>query len=641
MSKLAMAWSAAVLTVFFSTALHAGQPAMTWTVEPLTFEAARGQTVQVTVVGKPPEGWYTYSPKFYKEDDVQFTSFAFEPETALKINGEIKYSDFKLKDNILLAKAKQSENFFHEMKLVIPIRISPDLKPGEHKIKFMISSLYCIDEKPAALGKPKQNGQCVPSTPEYTLTVKVSDAPVVKDLLLPTDGGNEKALDHARKEGLLAYLLLALGAGATALLTPCVFPMIPITVSFFTKRKHVSRQRSIRDAGVYALGIIFTFTGLGFLFALLLGATGITDFAANPWVNLFVAAVFVMLAGSLFGFYELQLPTGILNKLNASANEGEGILSVLLMGLVFSLTSFTCTVPFVGAIMVAATQGDWLWPLAGMLVFSTVFAAPFFLLALFPVALKSLPRSGGWLNSVKVVMGFLEIAAAMKFFSNVDLVWEWNLLTRNVFLMIWVLLALASAAYLCGLIKFSHDSELKSMSKVRIFSAASFVGVALFFGAGIFGMGLGIFEGYIPPRAHAGWVEDWEKGLAESKLTGKPIFVDFTGKTCTNCRLMEANMFPKVDALLQQYVRVRLYTDERKGDKGLRSRRNQAILQERYNTVALPYYAIIGPDGKDLSEPFPGLTYDQVEFETFLKKGLTPLQAPAEPSPKVAESLPR
>jgi thiol:disulfide interchange protein len=448
-----------------------------------------------------------------------------------------------------------------------------------------------------------------------------------------TDKASEK-IAEARKAGLLPYLLTAFGAGALALLTPCVFPMIPITVSFFTKRKHISRSRAIRDAGIYSLGIIFTFTALGFLFALLMGATGIQDFASNPWVNLFVAAVFILLAGSLFGFYEIQLPTGVLNKLNAKANEGEGILSVLLMGLVFSLTSFTCTVPFVGAVMVSATRGDWLWPMMGMLAFATAFSIPFFLLALFPAALKSLPKSGGWLNSVKVLMGFLEIAAAMKYLSNADLVWQWALLTRSVFLVIWVVLAVLAVLYLIGRIKFVHDTPVEKLSGVRMLTATGFLSIAVFLTTGIFGGQLGVLEGYVPLQTYASdkeWLENYEAGLKLAKETGKPIFVDFTGYTCTNCRAMEATMFtrPEVAALLSQYVRVRLHTDGRANKQQIEeNRENQKMQQDRYDTIALPYYAAISPEDKDIVQ-FDGYTNSPAEFVTFLKKGLPEKQAAA------------
>ena len=253
---------------------------------------------------------------------------------------------------------------------------------------------------------------------------------------------------------LWAFLWLAAGLGALSLLTPCVFPMIPITVSYFTNHSAGSRARSVRMATVYSLGIIATLTLLGMLLAIFVGAAGVNIFAANPWVNILIAGIFLFFAFNLFGAYEITIPSGLLTKLDSLTRshegEGSGIIGALLMGLTFTLTSFTCTSPFVGTILVSASQGDWQMPLVGMLAFSTVFALPFFVLALVPQWASSLPRAGGWMNSVKVAMGFLEVAAAMKFISNVDLVWKWGIFTRDVVLSVWITNELILAVYLLG-----------------------------------------------------------------------------------------------------------------------------------------------------------------------------------------------
>jgi thiol:disulfide interchange protein len=221
-----------------------------------------------------------------------------------------------------------------------------------------------------------------------------------------------------------SFVWFAATAGALSLLTPCVFPMVPITVSYFTQHAGTSRSASVRNAIIFALGIIATFTALGLALAILVGATGINQFAANPWVNLFITAIFLGFAFNLLGAYEIQVPPILLNKLDAATRNGasSGTVGALLMGLMFTLTSFTCTAPFIGTLLVTASQGQWQRPLAGMLAYSVIFALPFFILAVVPQWMARLPKSGGWLNSVKVVMGFLEIAAAMKFLSNADLV---------------------------------------------------------------------------------------------------------------------------------------------------------------------------------------------------------------------------
>src|SRR3954469_17740129 len=279
------------------------------------------------------------------------------------------------------------------------------------------------------------------------------------------------------------FIWLAFTFGALSLLTPCVFPMIPITVSYFMKHSDGNRAKTIKLATVYSVGIIATFSLLGMLLAIFLGAAGITLFAANPWVNLIIAAIFILFAFNLFGFYEIAVPASLLTKLDkiTRVEEGKGsaYIGALLMGLTFTLTSFTCTSPFIGTILVSTAQGNWKMPLLGMVIFSTVFALPFFVLATVPRILQSLPRSGGWLNSVKVVMGFLEIAAAVKFLSNIDLVWGARYagssgpfygfaFTREMVLLVWVAIGGCITLYILGIFKFRHDSPVKKLSPLRV-----------------------------------------------------------------------------------------------------------------------------------------------------------------------------
>lgn len=466
-----------------------------------------------------------------------------------------------------------------------------------------------------------------------------------------TGGGGVDDIEQAKSKGLWAFLALAMLSGLGALLTPCVFPMIPITVSFFTKRKQTTRKRSIRDASLYAVGIILTFSGIGLLFAILFKAAGLTDFATNPFVNLAMAAIFVVLALSLFGMYEIQVPTSVLNRLNRTANDqGDSVGGVMLMGLVFSLTSFTCTVPFVGGLLNMAAKGDWLWPLMGMAAFSAVFSFPFFLLALFPALLKSMPKSGGWLNSVKIVMGFLEIAAAIKFISNADLVWQWGVLTREMFLAIWIAITVITSLYLLGRIQFPHDSPVERVSPIRVLFSLSFMTIGFWLLTGLFGGRLGEIDSFIAPQDYPGkgntsilaslvptsgvagvgegataqaaetWIEDdYEKALQIAQKEGKPIFIDFTGYTCTNCRWMERNMFTRQDisSRMKEYVLLRLYTDGRKPVH----KKNRQIQVDRFHTVSLPYYAIITPSDSVVAR-FDGMTREPAQFLGFLNKGI-------------------
>jgi thiol:disulfide interchange protein DsbD len=442
-----------------------------------------------------------------------------------------------------------------------------------------------------------------------------------------------------------SFIWLAMSVGALSLLTPCVFPMVPITVSYFTNHAAGHRAGAVRDALIYVLGIILTFTALGLALAMLFGAAGINKFAANPWINLLITGIFVSFALSLFGAFNLQVPSSVLTKLDALSRKEEGvggggrIIALLLMGLTFSLTSFTCTAPFVGTLLVMAAQGKWIYPVIGMLAFSTVFALPFFVLALAPQLVSQLPKSGSWLNSVKVVMGLLEIAAAMKFLSNVDLVWHWGIFTREVVLASWVAVTVLLTLYLLGKFQLSHDSPIERIGAVRLMIALVSLAFGFYLLTGLFGRRLGELESFLPPalensssailttgnkaaavtNGELTWItNDYDTALKQGKAENKPLFIDFTGYTCTNCRWMEVNMFTRgaVRKELEKYVRVRLYTD----GEGQPYEGFQQMQQEKFGTVALPLYAVVNTDGKSLTT-FPGLTRDETQFVSFLKAG--------------------
>ena len=461
-----------------------------------------------------------------------------------------------------------------------------------------------------------------------------------------TNGGQFTGNTSQPPTDLWSFIWLAVTFGAISLLTPCVFPMIPITVSYFMKHADGDRARTIKLATVYSAGIIATFSLLGMLLALVFGAAGINLFAANPWVNLAIGAIFLFFAFNLFGFYEVSIPASVLTKLDkiTRTEEGKGsaYIGALLMGLTFTLTSFTCTSPFIGTLLVSTAQGDWKMPLLGMLAFSTVFATPFFILATVPRLLSSLPRSGGWLNSVKVVMGFLEVAAAMKFLSNVDLVWGAGLnqsgvlnygkiFTRELVLIIWVIIGLGICSYILGFFKFRHDSPVKKVGPLRIGFAVAFFGLCIYLTTGVLGRKLGELESFLPPKnkesvfnvlgdrnAELQWTaNNYDAALQRAKAENKRVLIDFTGYTCTNCRWMEANMFtrPEVKAEMEKFVLVSLYTD----GEGEIYERQQQMEQTVFGTVALPFYAIMDSAGKPIAA-FPGLTRNPDEFIDFLRK---------------------
>lgn len=504
---------------------------------------------------------------------------------------------------------------------------APGVKTLSGEITYMLcNATQCLPPETHVFEVPV-TVEAGPARDEYTFSAVATPDDV------PLDGtGSVADVGRAITQGLGAFLYLSLSMGFLALLTPCVFPMIPITVSFFTKQEIQSKRESIAKSLAYCGGIIFTFTGLGMVLAATLGASGAAQFAANPWVNLSITAIFVAFALALFGLFEIRLPYGLLNKLNSVQGGSYG--AILIMGFTFSLTSFTCTAPFVGTLLVLTAQGTWMWPILGMLAFSTAFAAPFFFLALFPQTLSALPQSGGWLNSVKVVMGFLELAAALKFLSNVDLVWQWGVLSREVFIAGWIAIFLLCGLYLLGKIRLPHDSPLDAIGPLRLLASSGCLAFGLYLMTGLFGAPLGEWDAFFPPYGNYGeiakirsgepeltWRDDYEAALTEAQMAGKPVFIDFTGYACTNCRWMEANIFPEkeVHALLKQFVRVQLYTDGR----GEKYKRNRDLQEARFGTVALPLYAILSPDGKEIAH-FPGMTRDVAMFVRFLERGIAP-----------------
>ena len=510
-----------------------------------------------------------------------------------------------------------------------PILVKSDLSPGKYNLSVNVLFQVCN----ASL--------CYPPKEEVLTTTVTVEGGTVRDdrteMVLVTevfdDFGNIN-LDAAIDEGFFSFVILAFSMGLLALLTPCVFPMIPITVSFFTHQGETGEGKPITNAIIYTLGIIATFSILGIILALTLGASGANQLAANPWVNIFIAALFIYFALSLFGMYEIELPSAL--RQYSLKQEGRGgVIGTLFMAVTFTLTSFTCTVQFVGLLLVAASQGQWFWPMIGMVVFSAAFALPFFFLALFPQYLAKMPKSGSWLNSVKVVMGFLELAAAFKFISNTDLVWGWGFFSHNTVLAVWAVLMLLTGIYLLGKIQLPHDSPLASISVPRLMLSTAFLTFGLYLTSGLFGQKIhGLIYSYLPPIVEGesgavrtngasmaeefNWYRNLDEGLAEARATGKSVFIDFTGYTCTNCRWMEANTFTKTEVKHRfgEMILVQLYTDG-----GPNHRENQQYEIDRFGTAALPFYVILSPND-DVITTFPGMTRSLDDFLDFLDKGL-------------------
>ncbi len=442
--------------------------------------------------------------------------------------------------------------------------------------------------------------------------------------------------------GLASFLLVAFGFGLASIFTPCVFPMIPITMSYFLNRQAGGAPGAPRDglaqAVVFCLGIIVLFSGIGLLITAALGPFGIVQLGSNPWVNGFIAALFIAFGLSLLGAFEITLPSGILTRLNASSEKG-GFAGTLLMGLTFSLASFACVGPFVGTLLAASVGSGGVRPLAGMVTFSAGLALPFFLLALFPSYLKKLPRSGGWMARVKVVMGFVILAASLKYLSSLDQVLQWGFLTRERFLAAWMVLFAMAGLYLLGFLRLEGVKPDEPMGIVRLLLGMAFLVFAITLAPGMSGAPLGDLDAYVPAasdqavRAGTGasgpaWLKDqYREAVDQARREGKLVLVDFTGYACANCHWMKANMFtrPEISAELGRFVLVELYAD---GADAV-SEANQKLEVEKFQTVAEPYYAILDPDEKVLAT-FPGLTRDTAEFLAFLSKGkaASPAAAP-------------
>lgn len=440
--------------------------------------------------------------------------------------------------------------------------------------------------------------------------------------------------------GLLAFLWIALTAGFAALITPCVFPMIPLTVSFFSKQKEGQGSRAIGQALGFGVAIVLTFTILGALLALFIGASGANQFAANPWVNLFIALMLIVFAISLLGAFELRLPHQLTNWLNKKSSESSGAIGILFMALTISAVSFSCTAPFIGGVLAATTGGQWFYPIIGMAAFSAAFASPFVIFALFPRWLESLPESGSWMNIVKVLLGFIELAAAVKFLSNADLVWEWGIISRPFAIAAWIAIFLLAGLYVLGMYSINSETRPKQIGTGRLMLAMPFLLFSFYLIPGLMGASLGIWDSWLPPKqatdvsivrsfAQQGggganstsaemWSSNYEESQKEAIEANKPLFIDFTGYTCTNCRAMETNVFPleSVQKRFAKLQQVRLYTDD--GSEGPENQRFQFDLT---GTVALPTYVILDPENENILAQLVGYA-DKEEFQKFLDSGL-------------------
>ncbi len=490
-----------------------------------------------------------------------------------------------------------------------------------------------------------------------------------------TVAATAKAGDSAEndKKSLWSIFIAGLVGGFAALLMPCIFPMLPLTVSFFTKQSG-SRVSGISKALLYGLFIIVIYVALGMIITIAFGSDALNALSTNGIFNFIFFLLLVVFAASFFGAFEITLPSSFVNKMDAKSDKG-GLIGLFFMAFSLSLVSFSCTGPIIGTLLVeAASKGERLGPAIGMLGFSIALAIPFGLFAMFPSMLKSLPKSGGWLNSVKVVLGFLELALALKFLSNVDLAYHWNWLDREVFLSLWIVVFGLMGLYLIGKIKFSHDSDLKFLSVPRTILAIVVFSFVVYMIPGLWGAPLKSISAFLPPSAtqdfdlstgvgsssaaHTdGKVKkyaeifhgrgtpkgfdpyyDYDQALATAKELNKPVLIDFTGWNCVNCRKMESNVWtdPAVAKLLkEEFVMAELFVDDKTelpaneqfvskySNKKIKTigNKNSDFQASSFNSNSQPLYVIVDPNGQILV-PQSGANYNVEQYKAFLQSGV-------------------
>ena len=636
----------------------------------------KGQEATLIFKATVDKGWHVYS-QFIPDGGPIPTTFTFTPDQNFTLVGKVtEPKGEEVFDSNFDMKLKYFENtaeFKQKIKLT---------SNKAFKIKGVVESMACndknctppnpVDFEFSIAGEASLDVVTPEASSSTTTEVEIASTttadviPSNSKIPLPSsdlsnlepacdNGGTSEAEDKSYWGIFLAGMI----GGILALLTPCVFPMIPMTVSFFTKRSP-TRAKGIRNAVIYALSIILIYVTIGFFVTVTLGSDALNDLASSVFFNLLFFVIFFIFALSFLGAFEITLPNSWLNKADSASEKG-GLIGIFFMAFTLSLVSFSCTGPIIGTLLVEAAKGSsYLGPIMGMTGFSFALAIPFALFAAFPGWLNTLPKSGGWLNSVKVVLGFLELALALKFLSNVDLAYHWGFLKRELFIAIWITIFGLMSLYLLGKLKFSHDSDLPYIGTNRIIFAILAISFTFYLIPGLWGAPLRLISGFPPPEFYKEWQQgggdtehaqggescphnlncyhDYEAGMAYAKSVGKPVMIDFTGWSCVNCRKMEDNVWsqPKVlKHLSDDYVIISLYVDDKTelpaneqfvskySGKKIRTTGNKwsdleaAVL----NKNVQPYYVLLDNEGKMLAEP-KSYTPNVDEYTKFLEEGL-------------------
>lgn len=651
-------------------------------VDPVKFssklEMLKGDEAQIVFSAKIDAGWHVYSTDLGNDGPISATFTATKLEGA-KLVGKLtpRGNEVSKFDNMFGMKLRYFEGtatFIQKIKFVKPeYEISGYLEYGacndetcmppsevefHGKGKSPAVAKDAVEEVKAEEKKteekkedvavdvtPADTAASVATTDTLANTTAIADdsdlyRPVINEL---------KAYEENPTDSSLFYIFLAgFAGGFLALLTPCVWPIIPMTVSFFLKR-NMDRSKAIREAVTYGISIVVIYVVLGLVVTLLFGASALNALSTNAIFNIFFCLLLVVFAASFFGAFEITLPSSWSNKIDMKSENTSGILSIFLMAFTLTLVSFSCTGPIIGFLLVAvSTQGSILAPTIGMLGFAIALAIPFTLFAMFPSLLKSAPKSGGWMNVVKVVLGFIELAFALKFLSVADLAYGWHILDREVFLCLWIVIFGLLGIYLFGWLKFPHDDPDHRTNVPQFFIGMISLAFAIYMIPGLWGAPLKAISAFAPPmntqdfNLHKSAVEpkahDYEEGMAMAKKQGRPVMIDFTGFGCVNCRKMEAAVWtdPQVATILnEKYVLISLYVDDKTPlrepmtvtengqQRTLRTIGDKwSYLQRvKFGANTQPFYVLVDNEGKPLNG---SRSYDEDinAYINFLNKGL-------------------
>jgi thiol:disulfide interchange protein DsbD len=666
MKHLFSAFCFALMFPFFSDAQILDPVKWTWKAE----QTGKGE-YKLIFTAKIDAKWHTYS-QYIGEGGPVPTSFLFEKNTAIEYVGKVTEKGGKVHEGHDPVFDMELKYFEDLMICEQKIKVTTDTKL-KGTLEYMAcddsrclppdSKEFEFDLKGGAVASTKTDSTLRnEATPQQQfdsiVKAQISEA-VTKDststaglVLLNFDKTKAKecgAEADDNNKSLLSIIILGFLGGLVALVTPCVFPMIPLTVSFFTKRSE-SKTKGKFEAFFYAFSIVFIYFLLAVPFLLFdISPDTLNEISTGAPLNVFFFFIFAIFAFSFFGFYEITLPGFIANKADSASNVG-GLIGIFFMAVTLAIVSFSCTGPILGSLLVGAlsSAGGKLNLVAGMTSFGLALALPFGVFALFPNMMKSLPKSGGWLNSVKVVLGFVELIFAIKFLSNADLVAHWGILKREVFLGLWVILGLGTFFYLIGKLKFPHDSPVKKLSPVRIGFAVIALLFTIYTAYGIPGNDLSLFSGFPPPKFYSiaktkSGIEtihnDYAAAIAKAKAENKPIMLDFTGWACVNCRKMEENVWPDnavMKRLTEDYIVVSLYVDDKQelpvseqyiskffSGKKIKTLGNKLseMQAQHFDTNSQPFYVLISPDETLLNTPRP-YTPDAKEYAQWLDCGL-------------------